>query len=140
MLKTNPTKKKVQIEGIKKPKIFKKCIKKKKKKAYQPSKSQTSYNKHNGWANFKTVSCTIHIMHTNFNKNPIRALEKDPTFHNGNHNKYTKNNEYIYIYQFLAKLNGWVLIATFLALATPTEHTNPLKPWLPHFTPYFHCS
>ena len=94
MLKTNPTKKKVQIEGIKKPKNFKKCIK---EKAYQPTKSQTSYNKHNGWANFKTVSCTIHIMHTNFNKNPIRALEKDPTFHNGNHNKYTKK-QWIYIY------------------------------------------
>ena len=32
MLKTNPTKKKVQIEGIKKPKILKKFFKKKKKK------------------------------------------------------------------------------------------------------------
>lgn len=40
MLKTNPTKKKVQIQGIKKPKNFKKMYR---KKAYQPTKSQTKF-------------------------------------------------------------------------------------------------
>ena len=44
MLKTNPTKKKVQIEGIKKPKIFKKCIKKKKKPINQASHKQVIIN------------------------------------------------------------------------------------------------
>jgi len=33
----------------------------------------------------------------------------------------------LYIYQFIAKLNGSILIASLFARATPTEDTNPLE-------------
>lgn len=36
-------------------------------------------------------------------------------------------------YQFLAELNGSILVATFPALTTPTKHTNPSELGLPHF-------
>lgn len=36
-------------------------------------------------------------------------------------------------YQFLAKFNGGILVASLLALATSTEHTNPPELGLLHF-------
>jgi len=33
----------------------------------------------------------------------------------------------LHMYQFIAKLNGSILIASLFARATPTEDTNPLE-------------
>ena len=43
-------------------------------------------------------------------------------------------------YQFFAKLNSSILIATLPALATPTEHTNPFELGLFHLTFYLHLA
>ena len=47
---------------------------------------------------------------------------------------------FFWYYQFFAKFNGSILVASLLALATPTEDTNPPKPWLLHFTLHFRYS
>lgn len=41
--------------------------------------------------------------------------------------KSKREDSKIYFYQFLAKFNGGILVASLLSLATSTEHTNPPK-------------
>lgn len=41
-------------------------------------------------------------------------------------------------YQFIAELNGSILIATLLAGATSTEHTNPVELWMRYLTTCLH--
>lgn len=38
-----------------------------------------------------------------------------------------KHNAVVKVYQFVAKFNSSILVATLLARATPTEHTNPFE-------------
>ena len=71
-------------------------------------------------------------------KNLIRKFWKILRKRKEKHNvSWKERHEYI-AYQFIAKLNGSILVATLLARATATEHTNPLELWMPYLTSCLH--